>query len=186
MFGRWAHSLDPSVFTQPTRLFSWSVLIQGPEGCRDPACGVAEVGGLHGAVVIVTAVDLRVAVVEAAAGVVVHAVDDPVLPFRLVVDRSALRVVDAETHSRLDEDAVDLVAHDRDRRHVREGQVVEAAHRRSAESAARRLDQVVVLGRLVVHLADPAVRVRAERVLRRGIGVAARIVARRGTRTGQP
>ena len=83
-----------------------------------PGAGVAVVGGFHGAVVVVAAVGLGVAVVEAAAGVEVQAVDDPVLALRLVVDRGALRVVIAEAHARLDEDAVDLVAHDRNRRHV--------------------------------------------------------------------
>ncbi len=99
------------------------------------------------------------------------------LSLRLVVDRGALRVVHAEAHARLDEHAVDLVAHDRDRRHVGDGDVVEPAHGRPAERAARRLGQVVVLGRLVVDGGDPAVRVGAERVLCGRVGVAARIRA---------
>ena len=144
-----------------------------------PGRGVAEVGGFHGAVVVVAAVDLGVAVVEAAAGVEVLAVDDPVLPLRLVVDRGALRVVLAEAHARRDEDAIDLVAHDRNRRHVGDRQVVEAAHGRAAESAAGRLGQIVVLGRLVVDRGDPAVGVGAERVLRSRVGVSARIRNRR-------
>ena len=58
-----------------------------------PGGGVAVVGGFHGAVVVVAAVDLGVAVVEAAAGVVVQAVNDPILSLRLVVDCGALRIV---------------------------------------------------------------------------------------------
>ena len=64
-----------------------------------PAGGVAEVGGLHGAVVVVAAVDLGVAVVEATAGIEVPAVDNPVLSFRLIVDGSALGVVHAQAHA---------------------------------------------------------------------------------------
>ena len=92
------------------------------------------------------------------------------VPFAIVV---------AQAHARLDEDAVDLVAHDRNRRHVGEREVVEPAHGRAAESAAGRLGQVVVLGRLVVDRGDPAVRVGAERVLRGRVGVSARIRNRR-------
>ncbi len=100
-------------------------------------------------------------------------------PSGLVVDRGALRVVLAEAHARRDEDAVGLVAHDRDRRHVGEREVVEPTHGRAAESAAGRLDEVVVLGGLVVDGGDPAVRVGAERVLRGRVGVPARIRDRR-------
>ena len=115
------------------------------------------------------------------------AVDDPVLPFRLVVDRGALRVVLAEAHARLDEDAVDLVAHDRNRRHVGERDVVKPAHGRAAESAAGRLGEVVVLGGLVVDGGDPAVGVGAEGVLRGRVGVSARIrTARRAGRRRCP
>src|SRR5262249_18673603 len=53
--------------------------------------------------------------------------------------------------------------------------IVEPAHRRAAESSARRLDQIVVPGRLIVDLRDPAVRVGAERVLRGRVGVSARV-----------
>ena len=148
-----------------------------------PAGGVAVVGGFHGAVAVVAAVGLGVAVVEAAAGVEVLAVDDPVLPLRLVVDRGALRVVLAQAHARLDEDAVSLVAHDRDRRHVGDREIVEPAHGRAAESAARRLGEVVVLAGLVVEGGDPAVRVGAERVLRGRVGVSARIRRRLGWTT---
>ena len=88
-------------------------------------------------------------------------------------------VVLAKAHARRDEDAVDLVAHDRNRRHVGDREVVEPAHGRAAESAAGRLDEVVVLGGLVVDGGDPAVRVGAERVLRGRVGVSARIRDRR-------
>ena len=145
-----------------------------------PGGGVAVVSGFHGAVVVVAAVDLGVAVVEAAAGVVVVAVNDPVLPLCLVVDRGALRVVLAEAHARRDEDAVGLVAHDRNRRHVGDREVVKPTHGRAAESAAGHLDEVVVLRGLVVDGGDPAVRVGAERVLRGRVGVSARIRDRRG------
>jgi hypothetical protein len=58
---------------------------------------------------------------------------------------SALRVILAQAHARLDEDAVSLVAHDRDRRHVGERDVIESAQGWTAESAAGRLGQIVVL-----------------------------------------
>ena len=158
-------------------------MIHGPGATSViPGRGVAEVGGFHGAVVIVAAVDLGVAVVEAAAGVEVQAVDHPVLPLRLVVHRGALRVVLAEAHARRDEDAVGLVAHDRNRRHVGDRKVVEPTHGRAAESAAGRLGEIVVLGGLVVDGADPAICVGAERVLRGGVGVSARIRNRRRDR----
>ena len=74
------------------------------------------------------------------------AVDDPVLPLGLVVHRGALRVVLAEAHARRDENAVDFVAHDRDRRHVGNRKVVKPTHRRAAESAAGRLVRWLCLG----------------------------------------
>jgi hypothetical protein len=137
-------------------------MIHGPAADRDTTGRVAEVRRLHRSVAVVAAVDLGVAVVEAAAGVVVEAVDDPVLSFGLIVNRGADRIVVAKAHARFDEDAVDLVAHDRHRRHVGDRHIVESAHRRAAESAARRLRQVVVLRGLIVDLDDPAIRVRAE------------------------
>src|ERR1051326_5382068 len=103
------------------------------------------------------------------------AVDDPVLPFRLIVYRRALPGVDAEPHSRLDKDAVGLVAHDGDRRHVGEREIIEATQRRAVESATRRLRKVVVFTGLVVDGGDPTVRVGAELILRGGVGVPARI-----------
>src|SRR5580704_16051928 len=152
---------------------SWSI---------EPAAGGAVVGGFHGAVVVVAAVDLGVAIVEAAAGVVVLAVDDPILALGLIVDCRALGVVLAEAHAGLDEDAVRFVAHDSDGRHVGDRKVVKPAHGRAAESAARRLSEVVVFGRLVVDGGDPAVGVGAERVLGGGVGVATGIRDRRGDR----
>ncbi len=100
------------------------------------------------------------------------------LPFGLIVDGRARRVVVPETHARLDEHAVDRVPRDGDGRHVGDRQVVEPAHGRAAESAARRLRQVVVVAGLVVDLRNPAVRVRAERVLRGRVGVPARLAVR--------
>src|SRR5204862_2404729 len=44
-----------------------------------PSAGVTVVGGFHGAVVVVAAVDLGVAVIEAAAGIVMPAVNEPIL-----------------------------------------------------------------------------------------------------------
>src|SRR5277367_4830590 len=76
-----------------------------------PATGIAVVRGLHGAVAVIAAIDLGVAVIEAATGIEVQAVDHPILPLRLVVDRGAFRVVYSQSHSWFDEDAVGLVAH---------------------------------------------------------------------------
>src|SRR3954452_7964028 len=55
-----------------------------------PGGGVSVIRGFHGAVVVVAAVDLSITVVEAAAGIVVMAVDHPVLTLGLVVDCGAL------------------------------------------------------------------------------------------------
>src|SRR5262249_5973609 len=144
-----------------------------------PGSGVAVVCGFHGSVVIVAAIDFGVAIIEAAAGVVVVAINDPILPFRLIIDRGSLYVVLAQANTRRDEDAVRLLAHDRDRRHVGNREVIKPAHARAAESAAGRLDEVVVLGRLVVDFGNPAVSVGAERVLCGRVGVSARIRRRR-------
>jgi hypothetical protein len=65
-----------------------------------PRSGDAEVGGFHGAVVIVAAVDLRVVIVEAAAGIEVLAIHDPALSFRLVFDGGASHIVMAQAHAR--------------------------------------------------------------------------------------
>src|SRR5262245_19077653 len=144
-----------------------------------PSGGIAIVGRLHSAVAVVAAVDLSVAVVEAAAGVIVMAANNPILPLRLVVDCGAPRVILAEAHARRDEDAIDLVAHDRNRRHVGDRGVVKPTHGRAAQSDAALLYEVVVLGGLVVDFGDPAGRVGAERVLRGRVGVSARIRHRR-------
>src|SRR5262249_32197062 len=98
---------------------------------------------------------------------------------RLIVNRGALRVILTEAHSRRDENAISLVAHDRNRRHVGNREVIKTTHSWAAESAARRLDKVVVLGRLVVDFSDPAVSVGAEGVLRGRVGVSASIRDRR-------
>ena len=144
-----------------------------------PAGGVAVVGGLHGAVVIVAAVDLGVAVVEAAAVVEVQPIDDPVLPLGLVVYRGALHVILTEAHAWHDKEAIDLVAHNRHRSHVGNRQVVKAPHRRTAEATAGSLNEIVVLGRLIVDGRDPAVSVGTERVLCGSVGVPARVWYRR-------
>ena len=139
---------------------------------------VAEIGGLHGAVAVVAAVGLGIAVVEAAAGVVVVAADHPVLALGLVVHGRADRVVEAQAHARGDEDAVHLVAHHVHRGPVGHGDVVVAAHGGAAEAAARSLVEVVALAGLVIEDGNPAVGVLAEGVLGRGVGIAARIVRR--------
>src|ERR1700733_12595116 len=102
-----------------------------------PRRGVPEVKGFHGAVVIIAAVDLGVAVVETATGVEMLTIDDPVLPLRLVVDCGAFHIVLAESHARFDEHTVDLVPRDRNRRHIGNGKVVEASQGRAAEPASR-------------------------------------------------
>ena len=70
------------------------------------------------------------------------------------------------------------MAHDGNRRHVGNRDVVKPTHGRAAESAAGRLDEVVAMAGLVVEGGDPAVGVGAEGVLRGRVGVSARI--RRG------
>ncbi len=143
-----------------------------------PRGAVSVIGRFHGAVVVVAAVDLGVAVIEAAPGVIVQAVDDPIGAFCLVVDCCAFCVILAQPHTWRYEDAICLVAHDCDGRHVRDRQVVEAAHSWAAESAARRLGKVIVLRRLIVDHRDPALGLRAKYVLGRRIGIAARIDGR--------
>ena len=113
---------------------SMSAMIHGPGPLPLPqAVDGAEVGGFHGAGAHGAAVRRGVAVVEAAAAVVVRAVDDVVDALRLVVDRDAGGIVVAEPHARHDVDAVGLVAADRDRRHVRDRLGVECALRRARE-----------------------------------------------------
>ncbi len=100
-----------------------------------PPRSVAVVGGFHGAVVVVATVDLSVAVVIAATVVEVVAVDDPVLALSLIINCGTLRIVLAKPHTRRDEYAVGLVAHDCDRRHIGDRKVVKSTHGRAAESA---------------------------------------------------
>ena len=115
-----------------------------------PRRGVTEVSGLHGAVVVVAAVNFGVAVVEAAAAIEVLTVNDPVLSLSLIVDRGALGVVLAEAHARRDEDSVGFVAHDRHRGHVSDRKIIEPTHSRPTKSSAGRLDEVIVLWGLVI------------------------------------
>ena len=140
-----------------------------------PGACVAVVGGFHRSVIVVAAVSLGVAIIKAAAGVEVQAINHPILSLRLIVNRGAFRVVDADAHARLDKDAIELVAHDRKRGHVRDGDIVKSTQCRAAESAARRLSQVIVMSGLVVDGGDPANCVGAELVLRCRISVSARI-----------
>ena len=156
--------------------------------CHDPRAGsvamiphrlVAVVCGLHGAVAVVTAVGLGVAVVEAASGVVMVAVDDPVLAFGLVIHGSALGVVPAVAHARGDEHAVDLVPVQVNRGPVGKGDIVESSHGRSAEASAGSLLQMVLIAGLVIYDGDPAVGVLAELVLGGCVGISAGILGRR-------
>ncbi len=134
-------------------------------GSAIPGSRISKIERFHRAVVIVTAIGLRVAVVEAATCIEVLSVDDPVFSFRLIVDCCALRIIMAQAHSRLNESAVDLMAHDGDWSHVGDGKVVGSAQSRAAETTARRLREVVVLRRLIVDRGDPAVRIRAKVIL---------------------
>ena len=72
-------------------------------------------------------------------------VDNPVLTLCLVVYRSANRVIVAEAHTRFNEDAVYLVTHDRDRRHIGYRKIIKSAHGGTAETAPWCLGQVVPL-----------------------------------------
>ena len=141
---------------------------------------VAVVGGLHGAVAVVAAVGLGVAIVEAAAGIVVVSVDDPVLAFGLVVDSRAVRVVLPQAHARHEEETIDFMPHQGDGGHVRDGHRVESAERGPDKGAAGSLIQVVALAGLVIKDGDPAGGVLAEFVLRGGVGIAARIAGGSG------
>ena len=102
-------------------------------------------------------------------------IDDPVLPLRLVVDCGAFHIVLAESHARFDEHTVDLVAHDRNRRHIGNRKGVEASQGWAAEPATGSLREVVVPGRLIVDDADPAIGAGAEAILCGCVGVSARI-----------
>ena len=140
-----------------------------------PCSLVSKVGGLHCSVSVVAGVGLGVAVVEAAAVVVVLPVDHPVLAFSLVVNCDALGVVPAESHSRSNECAVNLVAVNCDGSPVCNGDVVESSHGMAAESSAGSLVKVVSVRTLVVDDGNPAIGVFAEFVLSLGVGVSVRI-----------
>src|ERR1700733_5638491 len=112
-----------------------------------PRRGVPEVEGFHGAVVIIAAVDLGIAVVETATGVEMLTIDYPVLPLRLVVDCGAFHIVLPESHARFDKHTIDLVPHDRDRRHIGNRKGVEASQGRAAKPASGSLREIVVFGR---------------------------------------
>src|ERR1700728_923492 len=155
----------------------WTVTISAK-----PRRGVTEVEGFHGAIVIIAAVDLGIAVVETATGVEMLTIDDPVLPLRLVVDCGAFHIVMAQSHARFDEHTVDLVPHDRNRRHIGNGKVVEASQGWAAEPATGSLGEIIVPGRLIVDGADPAIGAVAEPILRGCVGVSARIRNWRGRR----
>ena len=154
-------------------------------GAEAPDLDVAEVDGLHGAVAVVVVVGLGVAVVEAAAAVVVRAVEDGVLAFRVVAGGDVLGAVVAVAVAGGDVDAVGLVAVDRDRRRGGVGEAVGAG----GGTAGGRVGEVVAVAGLVVDLGDDAGRARAERVLRRGVGDPARAEradVRRGVVRGAP
>src|SRR6185436_5226217 len=104
-----------------------------------PDLDVAEVDGFHRPVAVVAAVGLGVAVVEAAAAVVVRAVEDRVHALRLVAGGDAVGAVVAVAGAGGYVDAVDLVPVDRGRRRGGVREVVRAAGR----AAARRLGEVV-------------------------------------------
>ena len=91
-------------------------------GAPGPRGRGAEVDGLHRADALGRARALGVAVVEAAAAVVVGAVEDHVDALGLIVDGDARGLVVAVPHARDDVDAVGAVAVDRRRRHVRDRQ----------------------------------------------------------------
>ena len=146
-------------------------MIHGPlPDPRAPGPLSPEVDGFHGAGAVVVVVGLGVAVVEAAAVVGVRAVEDRVLALRRVAGRDVPGAVIAVAVARGDVDAVDLraVDHGGRRRRVREG--VRAAGR----AARGRVGEVVAVARLVVDLGDDTSRARAEGVLRRRVGDAAR------------
>ncbi len=109
-------------------------------------------------------------------------VHDPVLPLRLVVDRGAFHIVLAKSHAWFDERTIDLVPHDRNRRHIGNRKVVEPSQGRAAESPKGGLREMVVFRRLIVDDADPAIGACAELILRGCVGVSARIRSRRGSR----
>ena len=134
----------------------------------EPAQG-AEVDRVHVTVAVVAVVGLGVAVVEAAAAVDVGAAGHHVGALRLGSGRHSRGGIVAVPGSRAHEDPVDLMApgHDRQRGRVR-------ADVRPSGPAGWPDREVVVLRGLVEDLGDGARGARAERVLRRRVGVASR------------
>lgn len=110
---------------------------------RAPSSAVAKVDGLHVAVADIEIVGLGVAVVEAAGAVVVGPVEDGVHALgRVALGRAAHGVVAVAGAGR-DEDAVRLLAVQRDRRARGAGQVVVTIGFRALEAAGRRLGEVI-------------------------------------------
>src|SRR6185312_9245334 len=140
-----------------------------------PGSGIAKVGGFHGSIAVIAAISLRVSVVVTAATIVVTAVDYPVLAFGLIVNGGSVSVIPPQPHSWCDEDAINLVSHDRDRRPIGDRNVVESSHGWPVESAVRRLNQVVAVARLIVKRRDPAISIGAESILRLRVRVSTRI-----------
>lgn len=135
---------------------------------------VAEVDGLHLAVACVPVVPLGVSVVEAAARVVVRAVEHGVYALRLVLGRRAHGRVVAVAVVGRDEDAVCLFVAERHRGANGAGEGIVAPCFRAARGAAgRSLGEVVVAAGLVVDDGDDAGCAGAERVLVAGVGYAA-------------
>src|SRR6185312_12283248 len=104
-----------------------------------PDLDAAEVDGLHGAVAIVVVVRLGIAVVEAAAAVVVLAVEHGVLGLGIVAGGDAVGGVVAVAGARDDRDAVGLVAVEGGRGGVGHGELVRAGLR----AAGRGVGEVV-------------------------------------------
>ncbi len=104
------------------------------------------------------------------------AADHPVLAFSLVIDSCSCRVVETESHSRSDEDTIDLMPHYIDRSPVCERHIVVSAHGRAAEAAAWSLIEVVAFWGLVVKNCNPAICVLAELILSGSVSISARIV----------
>ena len=133
----------------------------------------SKVGGLHCSVAVVSGVCLCVAVVKAAAVAVMVAVDHPVLAFCLVIHGGSGGIVPSHSHSGYNERSVNLVTVQSHGCQVCKWNVVHSAHRRAYHIAARGLDQMVLLGRLVVYDGNEAVCVRTEGILGGRIGISA-------------
>ena len=106
------------------------------------------------------------------------AVYDPVLAFGLVIDRGAVGIVPAQSHTGGYEYAIDLVAHQCYGSPIGHRHIIESSHGLAAESSARGLLQVVLLAGLVIDYGYPAVGVLAETVLCGGIGITSGITGR--------